>query len=171
MKIISLLSLAFLLGAGVNASDKAALEPIPVEDSAMSIAIKRTQFVTEHKPNPAAKYYMYLFTASWCSPCRALMPKIIEEYPKMMVGRHMEIILVSFDDTEDEALTYLRKYDAPFATVMYNVEPPHSLPGLPPDVNAIPHIIVVDSAGKFIYRGHGLRYSEWKQRTGGMTQE
>ena len=165
MKILSLLSFALLFGLNAPASEKGGHKPLPLESTAMSIAIKRTQFLTEHKPNPAAKYYMYLFTASWCSPCRSLMPKIIEEYPKMMVGRHMEVILVSFDDSPEEARAYLRKYNAPFAAVMYNAEPPDALPGLPPDVNAIPHVIVVDASGKFVYRGHGLRYAEWKKRT------
>ena len=50
----------------------------------MDAAIEKVQFITEKKPTPNAKYYMFFYTASWCSPCRAVMPKIIDEYAKMM---------------------------------------------------------------------------------------
>lgn len=167
MKRYALLPLFSLLMGTSLASEPAAPQASIVRDaeSPMSLAIARTCFITEHKPNPNAKYYMYLFTASWCSPCRALMPKIVSEYPNMIKDNQMEVILVSFDDTAEAALDHLRKFSAPFSLLLYNTEASSGMPGLPPGVDAIPHIIVVDSSGNFIYRGHGLRYAEWQKRT------
>ena len=131
----------------------------------MDAAIEKVQFITEKKPTPNAKYYMFFYTASWCSPCRAVMPKIIDEYAKMMADEYMEVIIISFDDTVEEALAYLQKCNSPFAAVMNNSAEPGKMPGCLTDVCSVPHIVVVDSTGKFIYRGHALRYSEWKKRT------
>ena len=167
MKRYALLPLFSLLMGTSLASEPAAPQApaVPAVATPMAEAIERTTFVTAHKPNPHAKYYMYLFTASWCSPCRALMPKILAEYPNMVKDNQMEVILVSFDDTEADALIPVNKFAAPFALLMYNTEASAGMPGLPPGVEAIPHIIVVDSSGNFIYRGHGLRYAEWQKRT------
>lgn len=156
---------AGLLALGSFSVSGQVAAPPPTESTPLSVAIENTPFITEHKPNPHARYYMYFFTASWCSPCRAVTPKIIAEYPAMMRNRHMELILVSFDDTPEQALAYLRKYHAPFAVIMYTSLQELALPGCPADVNAIPHIVVVDNHGRLIYRGHALRYAEWKDRT------
>ena len=137
----------------------------------MDAALEKVQFITEKKPNPHAKYYMFFYTASWCSPCRAVMPKIIDEYAKMMANEYMEVIIVSFDDTVEEALAYLEKCHSPFAAVMNNSEEPGKMPGCLTDVCSVPHIVVVDATGKFIYRGHALRYSEWQQRTATVAQQ
>lgn len=164
MKIISAIA-ASLLAASSLLAHSSALESAPAVATPMSQAIEDTPFITPHKPNPHAQYYMYFFTASWCSPCRAVMPKIIAEYPSMMTNRHMEVILVSLDDSTEQALSYLSKCNAPFAAIMHSSLKELAFPGCPAEVNAIPHIIVVDNHGRFIYRGHALRYSEWKSRT------
>ena len=164
MKILSLLAASLFASASLSAQS-AAPEPTAVAPTPMAHAIVNTPFITTHKPNPRADYYMYFFTASWCSPCRAVTPKIIAEYPAMMTNRHLEVILVSLDDTPEQALAYLSKYNAPFAAIMLPTLKTFPLPGCPSDMEAIPHIIVVDSHGNFIYRGHALRYSEWKERT------
>ena len=131
----------------------------------MAAAIEPTQFITEIKPNPKAQYYMFFYTASWCSPCRAVMPKIIAEYPRMKANDYMEIIVISFDDDVSAAQSYLSKSGAPFAALMNNSAEPSKLPGCVTDVCSIPHIVIVDAHGNFVYRGHALRYKEWKSRT------
>ncbi len=154
-----------LFSATVVSAQNADTQPVPYSVTPLAQAIENAPFITSHKPNPAASYYMYFFTASWCSPCRAVTPKIIAEYPAMMTGRHMEVILVSLDDTPEKALAYLSKYNAPFAAVMLTSLKQFPLPGCPSDMDVIPHIIVVDAHGNFIYRGHALRFAEWKERT------
>ena len=148
-----------------------AQQAAPVLPSKMTAAIKQTQFITEHKPNPYARYYMFFYTASWCSPCRAVMPKIIAEYSRMMTNRYMEVIVVSFDDTPEEALAYLSKCQAPFAAVMNNSAEPAKMPGCLTDVCSVPHIVVVSANGDFVYRGHALRFAEWQQRTASFAQQ
>ena len=164
MKHLFLL-ISALFSVTAVAAQNTDLQPVPQAVTPIAAAIEKTPFITAHKPNPAASYYMYFFTASWCSPCRAVTPKIIAEYPAMMTNRHLELILVSLDDTPEKALDYLRKYNAPFAAVMLTSLKQFPLPGCPSDMDVIPHIIVVDAHGNFIYRGHALRFAEWKERT------
>lgn len=165
MNIIRFIFLLLTSISVASAAQEPKLSPPPAQDSPMATAIENTQFITEHKPNPRAQYYMFLYTGSWCSPCRAIMPKIVAEYSQMMTNRHMEVIVISFDDTPEAARAYLTKSNAPFAAVMNDSPEPAKLPGCRTDVYSIPHIVVVDSAGQFIYRGHALRYSEWKRHT------
>lgn len=164
MKIFSLIASSFFAAGSLSAHGSAPVPP-PLTPAPFATAIENTSFITSHKPNPHAHYYMYFFTATWCAPCRAVTPKIIAEYPAMMTNRHMEVILVSLDDTPEQALAYLRKYNAPFAAIMHSSLKEVALPGCPSEITSIPHIIVVDNHGNFIYRGHALRYSEWKERT------
>ena len=50
------------------------------DSSAVKAAIEDIEFLTDNKPSKKAKYYIYLHSASWCSPCKALMPEIVKEY-------------------------------------------------------------------------------------------
>ena len=52
--------------------------PLP----AVKAAIQELDFVSG-KPSDKAKYYIYLHSASWCGPCKALMPEIVKDYKKM----------------------------------------------------------------------------------------
>ena len=165
MNLVRLIILFFMV-AGIPAiAEESTLSVASSSSSKMAAAIEQTNFITENKPNPKAQYYMFFYTASWCSPCRAVMPKIIAEYAKMKANDYMEIIVISFDDDEPSASAYLSKAGAPFAALMNSSAEPAKLPGCLTDVCSVPHIVVVDSEGKFIYRGHALRYEQWKSRT------
>lgn len=130
--------------------------------SAMAKAIEQTNFITAHKPSTEAKYYMFLCSASWCSPCRYVMPKIVKEYPNMMANKDVEIILLGLDRSPEFTRKYLEKYNAPFAALQYKSDEGLKLPGFPRDIMGIPHIVVVDAEGKLLYRGHAMRYADWK---------
>ena len=164
MKLFTALAASAFAACSLFAQDSASA-PAVAAPTPLAQAIQNTPFLTAHKPDTQAQYYMYFFTDSWCAPCRAVTPKIVEEYASMIADHYMEVILVSFDDTAEQALAYLSKYNAPFAAILFSSLPANPLPGCPADANAIPHIVVVDAHGNFIYRGHALRYSEWKERT------
>jgi len=134
----------------------------PTAATPMAQAVEKTNFVTGNKPSTEAKYYMYLATASWCGPCRMVTPRLVKEYPNMMADKDVEVIVLSCDRTPEDAIKYLAHYNAPFAAVMYGSPEAQSLPGYPTDIHGIPHIVVVDAEGKMLYRGHGLRFADWK---------
>ena len=132
---------------------------------AVGRAIENINFITDHKPNTQAKYYMYLCSAYWCSPCRREMPLIINEYEEMKKDNHIEIIMLSCDHHVKGALQYLDLFAAPFAAVMYESEARKQLPGAPDDIRGVPHIYVVDADGKFVHRGHASTFKDWRKYT------
>ncbi len=143
-----------------------AQEPAPAKAAPaatpMAQAIEKTAFLSGNKPSTEAKYYMFLASASWCGPCRMVTPRLVKEYPNMMANKDVEVILLSCDRTPEEALKYLAHYNAPFAAVMYGSPEATALPGCPTDIHGIPYIVVVDAQGKMLYRGHGMRFADWK---------
>lgn len=161
MKILNFF-LAVLTCAAVTSAQEPVAVTAPTASTPMAKAIESTTFLTDKKPDTGAKYYMYLASASWCGPCRRVTPNLVKEYPNMMANKDVEVILLSCDRTPEAAREYLKHYDAPFSALMYKSDEARGLPGYPKDIIGIPHIVVVDAHGKMLYRGHGLRFADWK---------
>lgn len=115
-------------------------------------------------PNDKAKYYIYLHSASWCVPCREIMPKIIDEYKNMKKGK-VEIILVGHDQTLDAAKKYLSHYSEDVAGILYSDPGARRLPGFAKPTT-IPHATIVDRKGKVLYVGHANGALNWKDHCG-----
>lgn len=161
MKILNFF-LAVLTCAAVTSAQEPVAAAAPAPATPMAKAIESTNFIAGKKPDTGAKYYMFLASASWCGPCRMVTPRLVKEYPNMMANKDVEVILLSCDSTPAKAIEYLAHYNAPFAAVMYDSPEAKALPGCPQDIHGIPHIVVVDANGKMLYRGHGLRFADWK---------
>lgn len=112
-------------------------------------------------PDKKAKHYIYLHSASWCGPCRAIMPKIIEQYPDMKKGK-VEIILIGYDQTEDAALNYIQHYSSDIAGITVRNSNSRRLPGFSSADKGIPHATVVDRKGKVLYNGPAGAVVNWK---------
>lgn len=110
--------------------------------------------------NAKAKYYAYLSSASWCGPCRAVMPDIVKEYRKMKKAG-VEIILICADRTEKDAKAYVKKYRMKFPYVMSNDPGVSDLPGFR-DPGGIPNVTIVDAGGNVIKSGHGSILLQWE---------
>lgn len=162
MNILLSMALAPIAATAQEAAPQPPSQEQVTAPSPMATAIAQTSFITNKKPSTKAKYYMYLASASWCGPCRRVTPALVGEYPNMMANNEVEVILLSCDRTPEAAQKYLEHYNAPFAAVMYGSPEAAKLPGCPTDIRGIPHIVLVDASGKLIYRGHGLRFAEWK---------
>lgn len=130
------------------------------EIGAVGQFLQGATFFTEVKPNPAATHYFILESASWCGPCKAVMPKIVEQYP-MMREAGVELILLASED-EGNAKKYLAGYNAEFAGMM-----PVAINGLPGFVkgNGIPNMCLIDANGNTITTGHGRMVLQWRQLT------
>lgn len=127
---------------------------------AVKAAIKDMEFLTDDKPSSKAKFYIYLHSASWCGPCKALMPEIVKEYKKMQ-KKKVEIILIGHDKTADAAVQYLEHYKAGFPGVLATSADAKKLPGLT-NPTGIPAATIVDADGNVLYNGHGKGALNWK---------
>ena len=97
------------------------------------------------------------FWASWCPPCRAEHPKLLE-----MQAEGMNIIGVNFKDTEKNATTYLEDEASPFAGVGFD---PQGRVAIDWGVTAPPETFIVGGDGTVLFRFAGpLVGSDYEQR-------
>lgn len=97
------------------------------------------------------------FWASWCPPCRAEHPKLLQ-----MQAEGMTIIGVNFKDTESAATKYLRDDSNPFAGIGFD---PQGRTAIDWGVTAPPETFIVGPDGTVLFRFAGpLVGSDYEQR-------
>ena len=113
------------------------------------------------KLNAKAKYYIYLESASWCGPCKKIMPDIVKEY-KGMRKAGVEIILVGHDKTDAEVKAYLKSHHAKFPAVCSSGPAASKLPSYS-QASGIPHATWMDVEGNVFLSGHGADVLKWQE--------
>ena len=145
--------------ATVNAAEEAA--PAPAETApAVTAYVNSAPFLTG-APSTEADYYIYLFSASWCGPCRAIMPEFVAQYPEMNANK-VEIILISVDNSAEQAKAYIEHYNAGLPGLHIGSITAQKLPSAS-NPRGIPNAIIVDAQGKILHQGHGATVLNWKQ--------
>ncbi len=97
------------------------------------------------------------FWASWCPPCRAEHPKLLE-----MQAAGMPIIGVNFKDQQGTAAKYLTEDENPFIGVGFD---PQGRTAIDWGVTAPPETFILDGDGKVLFRFAGpLVGSDYEQR-------
>ncbi len=97
------------------------------------------------------------FWASWCPPCRAEHPKLLE-----MEADGTNIIGINFKDTERAATKYLIDDDNPFAGIAFD---PQGRTAIEWGVTAPPETFILDGDGTVLFRFAGpLVGSDFEQR-------
>ncbi|KIN66736.1 Thiol:disulfide interchange protein [Sulfitobacter donghicola DSW-25 = KCTC 12864 = JCM 14565] len=97
------------------------------------------------------------FWASWCPPCRAEHPKLLE-----MQADGMNIVGINFKDTARAATKYLIDDDNPFSGVAFD---PEGRTAIDWGVTAPPETFILDGDGTILFRFAGpLIGSDYEQR-------
>ncbi len=106
---------------------------------------------------PTGQVTLVNFWASWCPPCRAEHPKLLE-----MAAAGMPIVGVNFKDTEGPATAYLTDDGNPFVAVAFD---PRGRTAIDWGVTAPPETFILDADGTVLYRFAGpLVGSDYEQR-------
>jgi thiol-disulfide isomerase/thioredoxin len=96
-----------------------------------------------------APYLALYHGASWCGPCQAFSPRLVEFYrgAAAQVPAHFQLVMVNYDQSDADMLGYMRQHKMPF-------------PGLRQDAagdwgqatgDGIPNLIILETAtGKVI---------------------
>lgn len=124
-------------------------------------ALAEAGYLSDDEALPKAKYYLFICSASWCPPCRALMPQIVEEYEKKMKkDKKVSLVLLCCDRTEEKGKEYLAHYETDMPGVMFSqVAEMLNLP----KPNGIPAAIVVNAKGEVVAEEHGSALLQWKE--------
>ena len=88
-------------------------------------------------------------SASWCGPCRAFTPKLVDFYKKVAKSAPMELIFLSLDKTEDAMMAYMKKDDMPWLAIPYD-HPQRVKLMRKLGVPGIPRLYIFDAQGKMI---------------------
>ena len=114
--------------------------------------LRQCDFLLNEKFKKNAKFYLCLFSASWCPPCRREMPRIAETYAETLKGDpDIELIHFSRDQDEEKAMAWAKEHDVKFPVVK-----PKG--GNPLDLHArgIPHLFIVKADGTLVEEGHPM---------------
>ena len=93
------------------------------------------------------KYVLVDFWASWCGPCIAEIPVLVEVYNKYK-GDKFEMLGVAVWDKREETLKSIEKYNTSWPQIIDASDIPTNLYG----ISGIPHIILFDPDGKIVAR-------------------
>lgn len=100
------------------------------------------------------KYYVFYYTASWCGPCQAFTPTLVEWYKKNK-NDNFELVLITSDQDEGSMEDYAAKKHMPWPQLKlrkaqdFKGEFKHGVTG-------IPSVMVCEIDGKLLgnYRGN-----------------
>ena len=100
-----------------------------------------------------AKYYLCLFSASWCPPCRREMPRIAKTYAKSLKNDpNIELIHFSWDRNDEMALAWAKEHKVKFPVVKPKGGNPLNL-----QTRGIPHLFIVKADGTLVEEGHPMK--------------
>ena len=155
--------------APAPAEPSEAPSPAPEPElAALPKALQDVTWATDKKPNLHADYYIYLMSASWCGPCRALMPQIVEAYKnEMQKGAVVEVILTACEQSSEGVPAYLEKYGAGFPGIHISHPDVAKFVGYNRDDmrKGIPFVTICDKHGNVLDKGHRA-FLTWKKTVG-----
>ncbi len=94
------------------------------------------------------KLYVFYYTASWCPPCQAFTPSLVEFYNKNK-NENFELVLITSDDSEDAMEGYAAKKNMPWPQLKQSKAASFKQK-FDHGVRGIPSVIVCDLKGEIV---------------------
>lgn len=95
------------------------------------------------------KYVLVDFWASWCGPCRAEIPNVVNVYKKY-AGENFEVVGVAINDKPENSLKAIEQLGVTYPQILGAGPEIAAIYG----INSIPHVILFAPDGKVLTRGH-----------------
>ena len=124
----------------------------PSAKNTVAPKLRTCEFLLNKKFKKNAKFYLCLFSASWCPPCRAEMPRIAKTYAETLRDDpDIELIHFSRDQDEEKAMAWAKEHDVKFPVVRPRGGNPLDL-----HTRGIPHLFIVKADGTLVEEGHPM---------------
>ncbi len=150
MKKLLLIALCGISVLGFGAEAAAKKTAAAEEKNVVAKKLGECDFLVNGKFKKDAKVYLCLFSASWCPPCRAEMPRIAKTYAeKLKSDPFFELIHFSCDQDEGKAKTWAKQHDVEFPVVKSTGGNPLNL-----RPRGIPRLYIVKADGTLLTEGH-----------------
>jgi nucleoredoxin len=111
------------------------------------------------KPTPLVKptkYYIFYYTASWCGPCQAFTPSLVEFYNQTKPGNgNFELVLITNDSDQDDMTKYAVAKSMPWPQLKFSKVEAFTKK-FDHGVSGIPAVIVCDLEGKIVAQTRDL---------------
>lgn len=134
-------------GAGANSSRSAENKS---SQNSVAQKLQSCDFLLNKDFKKNAKFYLCLFSASWCGPCRREMPRIAKTYAETLKDDpDIELIHFSRDQNDEKALAWAKEHDVKFPVVKPNGGNPLDL-----HTSGIPHLFIIKANGVLLEEGH-----------------
>ena len=143
------LGLAFLFILGVKRENPNDLPSVFIDQPAPNITDSPLNGFDPVLPSEITRPNIKLvnFWASWCPPCRAEHPKLLE-----LSEQGIQIIGINFNDKEKNAKSYLLESGNPFSSIAFD---PSGKTAIDWGVTAPPETFILNSQGIVIFRFAG----------------
>ncbi len=106
------------------------------------------------------KFWAFYYSASWCPPCRAFTPKLVDFYNDFKKSHpNFELIFVNDDQSEDAMLAYMKKENMTWPAVRFSDIDDSTLNAKKYCGPGIPCLVLTDTNGKVLSDSfHGQDY-------------
>ncbi len=152
-KILMLLTLALAsLPLGAQEPDPAADQAQP--QPAFLDQVKALQPMNGVAVNADAEYYVFLFSARWCGPCRQEMPGIVEAYKGLKAAGRVEIILMDCSGSVNNCEDFQKSFSVTFPALEVGDGEGKLNVFKDVKVRGIPHMVVFSKDGRLVTRAH-----------------
>ncbi len=106
----------------------------------------------------APEYYIFYFSASWCPPCRAGAPKMVEKYQAAIPeNSKVTMIHVSLDRSDDAAKKWAIAENFPWLTILPDDRERSDLMQFK-TTRSVPECIVYRPNGEVVTKGSGAAF-------------